>query len=89
MGGRVITSYNSSFQESHEQAEGQGVGTGPLRFWILRRPRMAATCPMRQAAGSVTHQAAQNKLLTSRAANNELPFPGGREQSGRAWKGCS
>lgn len=82
MGGGIIASYNISFQESHEQAEGQGVGTGPLTPKPVVRP-------MQQAAGSVTHQAAQNKLLTSRAANNELPFPGGREQSGRAWKGCS
>lgn len=50
---------------------------------------IAASCWQPGLERRPGYQAAYNKLLTNRVANSELQFPGGREQSRRAWKGCS
>lgn len=84
-------------------AQAKGLGTGPVRFQILRRPRTAVSPkPARKSvhrsrllaawpekAPRLPSSLEQATKLMNRAANYELQFPGGREQSGRAWKGCS
>lgn len=41
----MITSYTISLWKSHVQAEGQGVGTGPLRFWNLGEAQKGSHTP--------------------------------------------